>query len=60
MSSTVQLRWRKASLSSGNQGCVELEPSKTRVRDSKNPEGPILRGDVSALVAAVKDGSFGS
>ncbi len=39
------LRWRKSSYSSGGEGnCVEVAALAQRVvvRDSKNPEGPIL------------------
>lgn len=28
------------------------------VRDSKNPDGAVLSGDITALVAAVKTGRF--
>jgi hypothetical protein len=38
--------WRKSSYSSGNGGvCVEVAqnlPSAVAVRDSKNPDGPVL------------------
>jgi hypothetical protein len=52
----VELAWRKSSRSSGQNGnCVELAYVGA-VRDSKNPGGPVLRTDVSALVAAVKTG----
>ncbi|HEY3610396.1 MAG TPA: DUF397 domain-containing protein [Pseudonocardiaceae bacterium] len=43
---------RKSSYSSGGENCVEVGPGA--VRDSKNPDGPVLSGDVAALVAAVK------
>lgn len=47
-------RWRKSSHSSGQNGnCVELSNSGA-IRDSKNPAGPALRCDITALVAAVK------
>lgn len=48
--------WRKSSRSSGQGNCVELANSLDRVRDSKNPAGPALRGNVAALVAAARDG----
>jgi hypothetical protein len=37
--------WRKASASSGNNGCVEvrLHDGKVEIRDSKNPDGGTLR-----------------
>ena len=50
--------WRKSSYSgegaTGN--CVEL--ALGAVRDSKNPDGPVLLVDVTALVAAVKAGQI--
>lgn len=38
------LSWRKASYSAGNGECVELASGAGRVsvRDSKDPEGPVL------------------
>jgi hypothetical protein len=55
---TTVARWRKASRS-GNQGsCVELHGSLAAVRDSKNADGPVLRGKIGALLAAVKAGRF--
>jgi hypothetical protein len=47
--------WRKASYSSSNQDCVELNGTLTAVRDSKN--GDLLRlnvGAVGGLLAEVK------
>lgn len=54
------MKWRKSSFSGGNpQGdCVELANTLSHVRDSKNAEGPTLRGNVPALVAAIKTGRF--
>jgi hypothetical protein len=37
--------WRKASRSVGNGECVEISaahPGVVSIRDSKNPEGPVL------------------
>jgi hypothetical protein len=54
------LAWRKSSYSGGGSedtaNCVELAASA--VRDSKNPAGPVLNLDVTALVAAVKAGQI--
>ena len=53
-------RWRKSSLSSGQNGaCVELA-CVGAVRDSKNPTGPALRVDLGDLLGAVKAGRFDS
>jgi hypothetical protein len=49
--------WRKSSRSGGNGSCVELTDSGA-VRDSKNPDGPVLRTDLDDLLAAVKTGRF--
>jgi hypothetical protein len=46
--------WRKSSYSGTGANCVELAASA--VRDSKNPDGPALSIDVTALVTAVKAG----
>lgn len=49
------LRWRKSSRSGGNGGaCVELAHTLGAVRDSKNPSGPVLRGEIARLVVAIK------
>jgi hypothetical protein len=36
--------WRKSSRSSGQANCVEIArvADRTAVRDSKNPDGPVL------------------
>jgi hypothetical protein len=49
-------RWRKSSRSSTGPNCVELAATLDHVRDSKNPDGPTLRCDVSVLLADVKAG----
>ncbi len=52
------MNWRKSSRSSGQNGaCVELAHVGA-LRDSKNPGGPILRTDITALVIAVRTGRF--
>jgi hypothetical protein len=61
----IDLRWRKSSYSSGNGGdCVEvaLLPRGHAVRDSKKPDGPILRfspDEWHTFLTAVKDGTLG-
>ncbi len=47
--------WRKARRSQNNQNCVEV--TLDQVRDSKNP-GPVLRGDLPALLRAIQAGRF--
>lgn len=56
----MEMRWRKSSRSgsSGQGSCVEVANTFTHVRDSKNIDAPTLRGNVAALVAAVKTGRF--
>jgi Domain of unknown function (DUF397) len=39
--------------------CVEVGNTLTAVRDSKNPGGPVLPGNVPALLATVKAGLIG-
>lgn len=57
-------RWRKSSYSGGGQGsdCVEVNDLNTALRDSKNPDGQVLRfdnpGAVSELLAAIKRGEL--
>jgi hypothetical protein len=46
------LTWRKSSYSTTQQDCIELADGA--VRDSKNPAGPVLSVNVTALVAAVR------
>ncbi len=52
---TVPHRWRKSSYSGSEGACVELGHTLEAVRDSKNPDGPMLRGDVRRLLAAIKE-----
>jgi Domain of unknown function (DUF397) len=52
--------WRKSSRSGGDNGdCVELAGTLDALRDSKNPDGPVLRADLGALLDAVKTGRLG-
>jgi hypothetical protein len=57
---TGRVRWRKSSRSGGTNGnCVELAHTLGAVRDSKNPTGPTLAGDVAAMLAMVQAGDLG-
>jgi hypothetical protein len=59
----AQMVWRTSSRSGGNGACVEvaeLGPA-VAVRDSKNPDGPVLvftPGEWRAFVDGAKDGEF--
>lgn len=53
----IEVTWRKASRSGAQSNCVELG-SVGAVRDSKNPEGPVLTAELSVLLGAVKTGRF--
>lgn len=57
--------WRKSARSNGSGGnCVEvavLPDGGWAVRDSKDPDGPILfftPGEANAFVGGIKDGEF--
>jgi hypothetical protein len=55
--------WRKSSYSSSSANCVEVAATGTSVavRDSKDPDGPVLlypRAGMAAFIAGVKDGEF--
>ena len=57
-------RWRKSTRSHGNGDCVEmaaLSDGRVAVRDSKDPNGPILtftRSEIRAWLGGVRDGEF--
>ncbi|HEX5401849.1 MAG TPA: DUF397 domain-containing protein [Pseudonocardiaceae bacterium] len=51
-------RWRKSSRSGSQTNCVELADTLDLVRDSKNPTGPSLRVEITALLVEVKSGRF--
>ena len=50
--------WRKSSHSEQGGSCVEVAHTLDRVRDSKDPDGPTLRGDVTALTRAIRTNQF--
>lgn len=55
--------WRKSSYSAESANCVEFMewPDQVWLRDSKDPEGPVLAVSTQAwidLIAAAKDGEF--
>jgi Domain of unknown function (DUF397) len=57
------LAWRKAQSSSFNGACVELAPfdGKVAMRDSKDPDGPVLLytpAEWHAFLDGAKNGEF--
>jgi hypothetical protein len=58
------LEWRKSTVSTTNGSCVQLAPlpgGGVAVRDSKDPDGPVLRfteREWTAFVAALENGEF--
>jgi hypothetical protein len=57
----MQRQWRKSSYSGNEGNCVEVRDldGSIGIRDSKNPEGPVLTVSPdrwTAFVAAIKDG----
>jgi hypothetical protein len=61
---TEGLRWRKSTASTGNGECVELAAlpdGRVAVRDSKDPDGAILRftrAEMRAWLLGVRSGEF--
>lgn len=53
-----EFRWQKPIRSNPNGNCVELSSPRGRIRDSKDPGGPVLRVDVLRFVDSVKRGRF--
>ena len=60
----ARLVWRKASVSQANGNCVQVAPMPdggVAVRDSKDPDGPILRftaAEWSAFADGMAAGEF--
>jgi hypothetical protein len=57
------LDWRKARRSIANGDCVEIAPADGQIacRDSRDPDGPILRYSTNtfqAFLSAVKESGF--
>ncbi len=58
------VQWFKSSLSFSNSNCVEvasLPAGEIGVRDSKDPEGPVLRftpGEWRAFLGGIRGGEF--
>lgn len=55
---TTTVRWRKASYSTEGANCVEVASTLDRLRDSKNPTGPVLSANVETLIQAVRSDNF--
>lgn len=60
----MKLAWIKSSFSYANGNCVEvsgLSDNSIEIRDSKNPEGPILHftpAEWDAFLGGVRNGEF--
>jgi hypothetical protein len=52
-----RIRWRKSTFS-GYHECVEVAHTLHAVRDSKNPNGPVVMADLDGFLAAVKRGDL--
>jgi len=64
VSESNELAWRKSSFSQAQSECIEISesiPGTVPVRDSKDPEGPVLifpAETFASFVAAVKSGQL--
>lgn len=56
---TLDREWRKSTRSAPEANCVEVHGALSAVRDSKNQAGPTLAVNMTALVAAIRDGRLG-
>jgi hypothetical protein len=57
----MQVRWQKSTYSGSTSNCVEVAHTKTGIRDSKNPDGPVITTSPAALdrfIKAIKDGQL--
>jgi hypothetical protein len=52
------MTWRSSSYSGTDGNCVQVRGDLTAVRDSKNPTGHTLTGDLTQLLATVKSGKL--
>lgn len=55
---TTHRRWRKSSYSSASTSCLEAASGLGHVRDSRNPTGPVLHVDLTALLTKIKTGDL--
>jgi hypothetical protein len=53
-----ETQWIKSSYTNINGNCVELSTTLDAIRDSKDPNGPILQVNADTFVQAVKYGRF--
>jgi hypothetical protein len=59
----ARVTWRKSTRSNGSGNCVEIATigDGIGVRDSKNPDGPVLRftrSEWAAFIGGAHDGEF--
>jgi hypothetical protein len=57
MVGSTAFRWRKSSYSGGNGACVELADMGA-IRDSKDPDGRVIRVGLERFLASIKAGRF--